>query len=67
MIEIKTYHQHAETYNNAVRWCMTEFGVDSERWRYSKLLGPGYDYPPFRLIIYFHDESDAMAFKLGWL
>lgn len=56
-----------EEYEEILKWCMTEFGVDlnAKRWKHA-IQGRGTIFFQTCLNMYFRDESDALAFKLRW-
>jgi len=60
MIDIRLGYKTVKNYKEMIQWCMKEFEVDSERWRY-------YDRCKYELVMCFRDESDAVAFKLRWM
>ena len=60
MISLSFDDRYVSDYDKIIQWCMIEFAVDFQRWRY-------YDKCRFELYLYFRDEADAIACKLRWM
>lgn len=62
MMSVRLDYQNTREYTKIIQWCMIEFSVDSERWKYFRD-----EYRNHELVMYFRDESDAVACKLRWI
>ena len=58
-ILLRFSEQYSSDYIRIIGWCIEEFEIDTDRWRY-------YDKCSHELAIFFRDESDAIACKLRW-